>query len=321
MIAGRGHKQRALALIAGVLLALAGCTVPEPGVDGSPTRAPAARPVTSTAVSPLSQDLRRYYARFEQRQQSRGLLRTDGGGPDTPYDADDLARNFERIALFNEYTLRNGTYVAQQNPSRLRRWDGPVRVEVIHGNAIPAEQRQEDRAAVAAYVERLARVSGADLRMVAPGLTGNYFVLFLTADEQRAAEPLLKRLVPGIDASTVRDITDMDRFTFCSVYAFSTNYAPDIYTTAVAVIRDEHPPLIRRACIHEELAQGLGLANDSPDARPSIFNDDDEFALLTSHDEQLLRMLYDIRLRPGMNAEDARGIIANLAAEVSGGES
>ena len=32
----------------------------------------------------------------------------------------------------------------------------------------------------------------------------------------------------------------------------------------------------------------MGLANDSPEARPSIFNDDEEYALLTGHDEMLL---------------------------------
>jgi hypothetical protein len=53
------------------------------------------------------------------------------------------------------------------------------------------------------------------------------------------------------------------------------------YTRAVAVVRAEHPDLLRQSCIHEEIAQGLGLPNDSPAARPSIFNDDEEFALLT----------------------------------------
>ena len=40
------------------------------------------------------------------------------------------------------------------------------------------------------------------------------------------------------------------------------------YTRAFAVIRAEHPDLLRLSCLHEEIAQGLGLANDSPRARP-----------------------------------------------------
>jgi hypothetical protein len=91
----------------------------------------------------------------------------------------------------------------------------------------------------------------------------------------------------------------MPRSTYCLVVAWD----PDDdggYEKAVAVIRSEHPDLLRLSCIHEEMAQGMGLSNDSPDARPSIFNDDEEFALLTPHDEMLLRILYDPRLRPGM---------------------
>ena len=93
------------------------------------------------------------------------------------------------------------------------------------------------------------------------------------------------------------------------------------YTKAVALIRGEHPDLLRLACIHEELAQGLGLANDSPQARPSIFNDDEEFGLLTTHDELLLRMLYDPRLTPGMSAAEAAPIARRIASELMGGES
>jgi hypothetical protein len=73
--------------------------------------------------------------------------------------------------------------------------------------------------------------------------------------------------------------------------------------------------------VHEEIAQGLGLPNDSPAARPSIFNDDEEFALLTRHDELLLRILYDRRLRPGMLPDDARPIVTEIAEELIGGPS
>ncbi len=89
----------------------------------------------------------------------------------------------------------------------------------------------------------------------------------------------------------------------------------------MAFVRAEHPDLMRRSCFHEEMAQGMGLANDSPAARPSIFNDDDEFALLTTHDEMLLRMLYNPRLRPGMTPDQARPIASEIAAGLIGGPS
>ena len=66
----------------------------------------------------------------------------------------------------------------------------------------------------------------------------------------------------------------------------------------------------------EELAQSLGLVNDWPRARPSIFNDNEEFALLTRQDELMLKMLYDARLRPGMSEAEARPIVEQIAAEL-----
>jgi len=78
---------------------------------------------------------------------------------------------------------------------------------------------------------------------------------------------------------------------------------------------------LRLSCIHEEIAQGLGLSNDSPAARPSIFNDDEEFGLLTTHDEFLLRMLYDPRMRAGMDAAQARAVANVIAGEYFAGDS
>jgi hypothetical protein len=318
MIGWRGHS---FGTSFAIVLALAGCGIAPPTEDGlTESPPPEGRPMVPEP-SQSSRDLAAYYTRYEQQQRTKGLLRTDGGGIDTPYSTRDLTENFERIALFDEYALRAGRYVPQQSASRLRRWDVPVRVEVVFGKSVDPEQRDTDRDNISKYVARLARVTGRDIRMATPGTSGNYFVLIQNLDEQRMSRQLLERLVPGIDDTTVRDITDMQRFTFCSVYAFSTNQKPDTYTTAVAVIRSEHPPLLRLSCIHEEIAQGLGLANDSPAARPSIFNDDDEFALLTSHDEKLLRILYDRRLLPGLEPGEARPLVQEIASELMGGSS
>ena len=109
----------------------------------------------------------------------------------------------------------------------------------------------------------------------------------------------------------------MPRNISCLVVAFS-NQGTAVYRRAISVIRAEHPPASWRSCLHEEVAQGLGLPNDSPRARPSIFNDDEEFALLTRHDELLLSILYDDRLRPGMEATEAEPINRTIADEKFG---
>jgi hypothetical protein len=305
---------------AAAALALASCTPAPVGVSPTPPERPdraAAASLPEPERSPESRALARYYARVQSDLLAQGLLRTDGGGRDTPFDARMLTENFVRIALFDEYAEDGGTMVARQTASELRRWAGPVRIELEFGETVPAAQARDDRAALATLAARLARVTGHPIRSVRDG--GNFHVLMLHEDERRGYADRLRELVPGIGQTALRTITDMPRSTYCLVFAFSEGASRE-YVRAVAVIRAEHPDLLRLSCLHEEVAQGLGLANDSPAARPSIFNDDEEFALLTRHDELLLRMLYDDRLRPGMDSRAAGPIARAIAEELIGGE-
>ena len=313
-------RRLSLLVLAGpALAALSACEAPPP--ETPPQQRPAAPVVAPPSVEPSETSLAfaRYYAGVQQRLLSQGLLRTDGGGADTPITARDLVANFERIALFSEYTLSEDRFIARQTPAALRRWERPVRLQAHFGASVPQDQREQDRARLARYGDRLAGATGHPIRAVGSG--GNFHVLFLNRDEQRDAEPLLRRIMPNIGDTTIREITTLPRHEFCAVYAMSNASAPHAYVAAIAFIRAEHPDLMRRSCLHEEVAQGLGLPNDSPLARPSIFNDDEEFALLTRHDELLLRMLYDDRLTPGMTAQEARPVLQDLAQGLVGGPS
>jgi hypothetical protein len=294
---------------------LAGCIgAPPPPAPPDPEIAVSAPPAPSAEAESFA----RYYAGVESRLVADGLLRTDGGA-DTPVTAAALAANFERIALYDEYTLSGGRFVAQETPSRRRRWAEPVRLQAHFGPLVDAAQREEDVAQLSAYARRLARVTRHPVRTVTSG--GNFHVLYVGRDAQRDIGDLVREIVPGIGATTVAEIERLPRFTFCSVYAFSEAGGGSTYVAAIAIIRDEHPDLLRRSCLHEEVAQGLGLPNDSPTVRPSIFNDDEEFALLTRHDELLLRILYDPRLSPGMEVEEARPIVRRIAEELVGSPS
>ena len=291
-----------------LLLGLAGC-VELP--DSAPPDAAAAPPAGRSAESLR---LEKYYRMVETRLRAQGLLRTDGGGPDTPITEAGLVRNFERIALYDEYALRNGRFVARQTPSILRRWQRPVRIGLVFGDQVPEEVRRRDRADVTAYARRLARLSGLDIRVT--DSNPNFLVMFLYRDEQKTIGPELRRRLPGIDPLVIDEIARSPRNTFCVAYAFSDTASAGSYSAAVILVKAEHGALMRLSCIHEEMAQALGLANDSPEARPSIFNDDEEFALLTRHDEMLLQMLYDPRLKPGMTPDQARPLLPQIARDV-----
>lgn len=264
-------------------------------------------------------ELAQYYTRVEAQLVAQGLLRTDGGGPDTRFSRRMLIENFERIAFFDEYARGAGLQSSPGTRSQLRRWERPVRISVEFGANVTKAQRATDRAEVARYAARLARLTNHPITMNASD--PNYYVLFMSEDDGATLPARVKQIVPNINANALDIFTDLPRSIHCLVIAFSSENGGHEYAKAIALIRSEHPPLLRKSCVHEELAQGLGLANDSPRARPSIFNDDDEFALLTTHDELLLKMLYDRRLRPGMTYTQAHPIVETMADELLGGPS
>ena len=268
-------------------------------------------------LPPESAALSRYYARVQARLLTQGLLRRDGGGPDVPFTARNLVDDFIRIALFEEYTTVGDHIIARQTPSRLHRWDRPVRMTVEFGATVPERQRVIDRSSIASYANRLSRAIGLPIRQVSSN--ANYHVFVVNERERRTLGPRIREILPGISEAAIQAVQDMPRSTFCLVIALDPGDLGS-YSQAVAVIRAEHPDLMRLSCIHEELAQGLGLSNDSASARPSIFNDDEEFGLLTTHDEMLLRILYDPRMRSGMDAAEARVQAEIIAAELLGGD-
>lgn len=298
-------------------LVLSGCVDPA-AMPASPT--PAVRPsppAAPSAVTAKSAAARAYFTEVQRALLSEGLMRTDGGGPDTPFDARMLAENFLQVALFDEYSRAGGGFVREESASILRKWVVPVRVGLHFGASVPEDRRAADRARIASYLARLARLTGHPIALAET--EANFTIHIVSEDEREALGPQLASELPGLSARDIGDVTQMPRTTYCMVYAVSPGNT-GAYNRAVAVIRAEHPDLLRLSCLHEEIAQGLGLANDSPRARPSIFNDDEEFALLTRQDELMLRMLYDPALRPGMRIAEARPIVESLARRLLGGE-
>lgn len=284
-------------------LSLTACDTATP-VERAPGTAPNA-PVEAQTPGPSARSnaLRSYYRTLQSNRLTYGLLRTDGGGVDTPFSGDMLMRNFEQIAFFDEYVRGPGSGRGSAQP--LRRWTSPIRVRTYFGDTVDETARTRDSAAVGAYVARLERVTGHPMS-VTTGASANMHVFIVGEDDRAAAVERVRALEPGTGPDFTDFLRRMPRNTYCIVLAYGQQSAPHVLRSAIVLIRAELPELMRRSCIHEEMAQGLGLLNDSPEARPSIFNDDDEFALLTTHDEALLRLLYDRRLAPGQSFEQVR---------------
>lgn len=276
-------------------------------------RARAANLAAQAALqTPASQNISEYLVSIERGLLARGKLRADDGSALGLITPEQLTENFVQTALHDEYTRQGDTLVAASHPSPLRRWEAPVRMQVDYGDSVSPAKRSRVGTDIREFAARLHRVTG---HPVTTASSGNFNVLILSEDERRQMGPMLHALVPGIPASDVSALVNLAPQNMCTVFAYTRGNNSD-YIRAVALIRAELPPRLMLSCIHEELAQGMGPANDSPHARPSVFNDDEEFALLTWHDELLLKILYDRRLRPGMNEAEARPIVLQIAREL-----
>ena len=300
---------RAASLVS--LAALLGCAEAPRAIPTPAPRPPdlVPEPVVERRTAE-SIDLETYYARVEESLLTRGLLREEGGGMDAPWDAEVLQAAYLRTALFQEYTEIDGRLVLRESPNRLRRWSEPVKIEPRFDPLIPADRQAEDLAFLTAYAARLTRVTGHPVRVVTRG--GNFPVLIVHDAMRKRSDAALSAAIPGLPASALEAIRTLPRATYCTLIVSDAGNDGRI-THAVSVIRAELSDKLRRACIHEEIAQGLGLTNDSGEARPSLFSDDDEWARLTELDEALLRVHYHPDLRPGMTAEEALPVAQRLA--------
>ena len=298
------------------LAGLVGCTmVPPPESDPAPVD-----PVVQDEAEPEAEQsaVAAYFAQLQARRIAQGLLRTDRAPRDLPVTPISLERAFAAVALRDEYQFAGGQIVQQSAPAPLRRWDVPVRISLEYGASVPEDRRARDTGIVTRFARQLSEFAKHPVSVTRG--QGNFHVLVLDEGERRAIAPRLRALVPGIDTASQSLVENLPLSISCLVLAFARD-GSNSYTDAVAIIRAELPDLSRDACYYQEIAQGMGLANDSPQARPSLFNDAAEFAVLTVLDEQLLRILYDPRLEPGLREAEARPIVRRIAAEVMGGPS
>lgn len=308
-------------VILGTLLAfnsaLSGCTsAPPPVARSAETALETPKVSPSVKTSKASSDLAAYYSRLETTLSARGLLRTDGGGIDTPYDIDDIKTNFVRIAFFDEFKYGQGFVTADDTAQGLlSKWSKPVRVGLSFGRSVPQATKSKDTPLVQSYVEKLANLTRHPISFATHDV--NFDVMLAGLDDASDIDLLLAKRGPVIRSETQRILKQMPKDVHCLVFSFSDPRQDNQITYAFALIRAEHSTLMRTSCYHEEIAQGLGLGNDSPRARPSIFNDDEEFATLTTHDQVLLQLLYDPRLKSGMSLDAAAPWIMTIAAELN----
>ena len=216
--------------------------------------------------------------------------------------ADDPALTNERI-LANLIEVVFGSEFVGEEADFVRKWDGPMRI------AIYAKDPARYRDLVLPHLQRHHELTGLDIELVDSQSAGENAHILILGREQFYAYAN-DHLGAGKDPRTN---------SFLACYGFFKAGDGGRISEAFAVMPSFIGEDEMRSCVVEEVTQVMGLPNDSFDIAPSIFNDDDEYRDLTWQDELFLRVLYDPRIKPGMDPPAfeaaARRIIAELRPE------
>ncbi|MEL7466010.1 MAG: DUF2927 domain-containing protein [Pseudomonadota bacterium] len=216
-----------------------------------------------------------------------------------------MRRNFIEVALYSEFSPDGVDPERTERP--LGRWAGPVNYTILG-----EEVSDQDRRDIVDLMLRLSELTGLEVNSTTPEAIrtfANFQILFLNEEERRII----------VDTSTTNDGFGGQEFR--REWATNLNrpcigqirYDSDRNITHARVyIKSETSGIFRKSCIHEEIVQSFGLLNDADWIRPSLFNDTNEFALMTLHDEYLMRILYDDRLSSGMKEPEVTPLLDDI---------
>ncbi|SFI20692.1 DUF2927 domain-containing protein [Albimonas pacifica] len=250
-------------------------------------------------------DPERHFAEMQASLLAKGWLRTDIAPADAPYDRRDLERNFRLIAFRTEFP--DAGDILDERP--LSKWRGDLTWRML------GEVRPSDRARMETLGARIAQATGLEVREAGTGETARMTIMYLGPDSRPRMRAALGTRYSDAQLQMF-DAWASQLWVVC--YATTYRGGDGRWNTAAMIgIRDELPDLLRDSCLDEEVVQALGLPNDDATVRPSIFNDDEEFAFMTEHDADLLRILYDPRLQPGMTEAEAAPIVRRIVDEMT----
>ena len=259
--------------------------------------------------------LRKYYNRLEERKLSLGLLRQDGGGTDTPFDVEDIVEAFEQLAFYNEYKIGENQLLPNTDMVNLGKWNSTINISMRFGNSVATKQKNKDLLDIHNLLLILSEATKHKMK-----ISNKNMNMYIVVGNQKEVAELTSKIganLPEFDPKRIPIITRLPKDIHCLAMTSMSAGPNSEIKSALIIIRSELPKLMRIACFHEEIAQSLGLTNDSHLARPSIFNDDDEFATLTRLDKILLQILYDNRLKSGISKQNSFQLVRQIAEEIA----
>lgn len=207
-----------------------------------------------------------------------------------------LVDSFVEIAMRSEYSTK---------PSPVRKWTTPIKYHIVHRTA----DRDLHARLIATHFNHLAAMSGLPIHPATDGEEANFLIVL--ASESKLKDDL--RTYFGWKSESKREAFYRD--SVCLATFAINKHAEIVHATVLIPVDRARAQGALVSCIVEELTQVLGLPNDSVKVFPSVFNDLSTDAYLSGLDTLLLRMLYDKRIKAGMNEKTAKPILQKIANE------
>jgi len=305
----RGVRGYCTALVAVTALAIGGCgrSVSDLGASNVPPQAQLVQPQLQLQPQPRASTVGVMPPDVIAPAVARVPLPFIAARPrsEPRYSNSQLLRNFLSIALQAEAA----DDIGPDGGIAISKWRSPVRYRL-------AGAQVRDRVQIAAFSQHLSNLTGLDIREAGEVERYNMDIRFVPRP-YRAIEMRELLATQWLGPSVSRLASQWRDYESDRCFTLTTRDPQNGVTgTAHIFIKDELPLIWRETCIIEEMTQSLGLLNDDPRASPSIFNDDGAYQALTTHDEYLLRVLYDPRIRSGMRRANvvplAEQVIADL---------
>ena len=187
-------------------------------------------------------------------------------------------------------------------PDRIRKFDGPVRVY------IDSRARPDRRAQVTDVVASIrTHVQHIDIAVTDSRSAANVMV---TLVRDRDLPRTIRKFFGRAQARQIQS-----SLTPQCLSSFRKDEAFRIVHSDVILVADAGD-FVFYDCVYEELLQALGPINDTDAVPWTMFNDDVRMGFFDVYDQYILNILYDPRIRPGMTAGEVRAVLPQVLADV-----
>jgi hypothetical protein len=220
-----------------------------------------------------------------------------GGAPPqfTQFTTAELTRGFLALAFGSD--LRIGAA-----PRGIRRFDHPIRANVIAGGSVDREQ------AMRRVVEDYARqIPGLHLSIAADGAPGDVEVRLIDEKDFKSALQaafgvrIAKAIVARTDPQCMTSVkSSLDGAILRSVSFIIVDKGDQVFLD----------------CAYHELLHAFGLSNHDQRNAWTTLNQRRMVGYLTVYDRALLALLYDPRISPGMTRTRARAVLPRVIEDL-----